>query len=531
MYKALIIDDELPARRAIRALGEWDKHGIELAGEADNGITGLQMLDEHSPDLVFVDMKMPLLGGQAFLEQAKRKHPNACYVVISGFDDFDYARSAIQAGSIDYLLKPIRKAELSDVIDRAIALIDKLRDKDRKERKSDIYRNLSVPLVKEKIYSSIIDRNGRFHHISELQAVLDTDSATPCRVAVFKLLNVAEAVRLKFAGDSHAFYFAVTNAIDELLGRWGKAFSFKNSRGDQEIVAVIGSAMEDKDRDETISVLADSLARLFRVSVIAEIGLPVGMDELDESYAEATDKLLSRNMLDLQSVRATGEPSSDRPSVMDKSALFEQAIESGSYRQAGQLLRGWMEETEAAGTFTLRAMLAAENELRLLAESLLTAFLPNVQESIATLEEFDRKIRDRAFVFKDFKDTTLAYFETLFESLAGAGKAGELSAADKVKEYIDLHYFEDMPVSFFAGRFHTSKEHLTRIFKQKYGFGIHEYMLQVRMAKAKEWLADKTVKIQTVSEKVGYRDQNYFSKAFKKFTGQSPQEYRASVAD
>ncbi|UUZ80280.1 AraC family transcriptional regulator [Paenibacillus sp. P26] len=100
---------------------------------------------------------------------------------------------------------------------------------------------------------------------------------------------------------------------------------------------------------------------------------------------------------------------------------------------------------------------------------------------------------------------------------------------EQIKAYIDLNYYEDLSISFFTEKYFISKEHLIRLFKQKYGRGLYEYILKVRMERAKEPLSDPAVKIQTVCEKVGYNDTNYFSKAFKKYVGVSPQEYRSGL--
>ncbi|REE85367.1 two-component system response regulator YesN [Paenibacillus taihuensis] len=537
MYKAIIIDDELPARRAIRALGEWEQYGIEIIAEADNGKQGLELLETEEPDLVFVDMKMPLMSGDEFLNKARILHQEACYIVISGFDDFAYARSAMQAGSVDYLLKPIRKADLNTAIGRAIAIIAERRERVLSESRSRIYRNLSAPLVKEKIYSSIIDKSGRFHHIVELRAVLDTEELSSlCRVVVFKLLNARDVIEQRFKNDSHAFYYALTNAVDELLDRFGKTFSFKNNRDESEIVAVIKLSGQADSLSIQVHELSAQLTSVFDVKLVAAEGPTASIESLGESYDAALRTLMDLNMIDLRPVKLSSsssqkESDTDRSrSLLERSRLFIQPIESGSERQAMQELRKWLQELESTGVVTMSDMLAIEAELRMFAKSLLAQFKSDEQETADSIALFDRTLRRRVYEFAAFKEAVLDYFEPFFSVLAEAGRSGDnASIAEKIKAHIELHYDDELPVSFFAERYHMSKEHLARLFKQKYDIGIHEYQLQIRMSKAKEWLSDKSLKIQTVSERVGFRDQNYFSKAFKKYTGLTPQEFRGKM--
>lgn len=120
--RVLLIDDEAPARIAIRKLGGWDEDNTEFFEETD-GVRALSCLETHPCHLVFVDMNMPNMDGMAFLKQASALYPSTCFIVVSGYDLFDYARSAIRAGAIDYLLKPVSRKELTETVSRAIRLL------------------------------------------------------------------------------------------------------------------------------------------------------------------------------------------------------------------------------------------------------------------------------------------------------------------------------------------------------------------------------------------------------------------------
>ena len=124
MYKALIIDNEKPARTVISALGKWAAFGIEPPSTACNGSDGLACMRELKPDIVFVDMCMPVISGAEFLKQASLEFPNSKYIVVSGYDDYSYTRAAIQNGALDYLLKPILEKELNATLQKAVDLLN-----------------------------------------------------------------------------------------------------------------------------------------------------------------------------------------------------------------------------------------------------------------------------------------------------------------------------------------------------------------------------------------------------------------------
>ena len=120
MHKVLIVDDEKPVRIAISKLGQWGLWHLDPPVYAENGKEALSLLHELHPDLVFLDMQMPVMNGTEFLKQAAASGSRAAFIVISGYDDFSYAQSALHYGAYDYLLKPVVADELNEAIGRAM---------------------------------------------------------------------------------------------------------------------------------------------------------------------------------------------------------------------------------------------------------------------------------------------------------------------------------------------------------------------------------------------------------------------------
>lgn len=126
MYKALIVDDEKPVRIAVSKLANWEKYNITEFQEASNGKEALNSLSGFMPDIVFLDICMPVMNGLDFLKEAKQQFPNMQFIIVSGYDDFSYAQTALRYGATDYLLKPIDDEMLNNAIEHAISKISKL---------------------------------------------------------------------------------------------------------------------------------------------------------------------------------------------------------------------------------------------------------------------------------------------------------------------------------------------------------------------------------------------------------------------
>ena len=121
MYTTLIIDDEQSVHTAIRSLVDWDGMRMARPESACNGVEALARMETLRPDIAFVDMNMPLMGGVDFLSRATALYPDTRFIVVSGYDSFDYARAAIRFNVVDYLLKPIDADELDAALKKALA--------------------------------------------------------------------------------------------------------------------------------------------------------------------------------------------------------------------------------------------------------------------------------------------------------------------------------------------------------------------------------------------------------------------------
>lgn len=156
MYKALIIDDEKPVQIAIQKLGKWSYYDIEPPQLAVNGRDALQAMREFHPDIVFVDMNMPVMDGVSFLQAASEEFPDSQYIVVSGYDQFSYAQQALHYGACEYLLKPVEEDALNSAVRKAILRLNP--DASFQDQKAERQRELSpdeaVSVIKEYIDSN-----------------------------------------------------------------------------------------------------------------------------------------------------------------------------------------------------------------------------------------------------------------------------------------------------------------------------------------------------------------------------------------
>lgn len=147
----LIVDDEYLIRNLLRMRINWEEQGMSIMGEASNAQEALDLVDKQQPDIMFTDIYMPNMDGIELSRLILKKYPDIKIVVVTGHDEFEYARQSIQIGIVDFILKPIRAAELLTVTDKLRAMIDEERKREQEIQRlrADLERNF--PYLREKL--------------------------------------------------------------------------------------------------------------------------------------------------------------------------------------------------------------------------------------------------------------------------------------------------------------------------------------------------------------------------------------------
>ncbi|MDN4081573.1 response regulator transcription factor [Paenibacillus polymyxa] len=547
MYNVLIIDDEEPLREAIRIVGDWDRLGIEHIYEATNGRLGMELLGQHPIDVVMVDMKMPEMNGIEFLRVIEKAYPHLLTIVISGYNDFEFTRQAIQSRVVDYLLKPINRQDLNQALRKAVDILETRKQSQDEFINQNITLNMSLPKLKEKLYVSILDGSFKRQANTALLPLIGADQlGNRFGVIVLRLLNRDEIRRTRFHGDVDLMDFAVTNVLAQTSDERLRCFSFPHPRREREVVSICTLA---PGQEEHMSLLLAQVAQkavanlhgLFSMVVAAGVGkLCSDVVELASAYRDAkrfihnTDVLKLEGESILHTVPRQMGTSEEMPWT-DRLLSIQKDAQNGQANRAKVLLSDLLKQLAAGPVFRLQD---ADRLLRefhfLLREAAIELGTPmSASNQEGTLGELGRVIEGELSAdFASFADYSQRLYQILELYIAGVQHAqagNQPFDITEIKKYIERYYFEDIKISFFAETYFLSREYLMKLFKQQFGYGIHEYVQKVRMDKAKELLGDSSLKIQEISDMLGYKDKNYFSKAFRNYYQLSPSEYRVSL--
>lgn len=130
MYRVMLIDDEESARKLMRASISWESLNMEVVGEAASGIEAINVIDDMKPDIAFVDISMPFMNGIEFTEVATKRYPDLVIIIMTAFDEFEYARKCVSLPVFEYMLKPIIRSEVQEVLKKVKKKLDERTDKE-----------------------------------------------------------------------------------------------------------------------------------------------------------------------------------------------------------------------------------------------------------------------------------------------------------------------------------------------------------------------------------------------------------------
>ncbi|MFD0676079.1 MULTISPECIES: response regulator [unclassified Paenibacillus] len=528
MHNLIIADDDVIIRRGLSKTIDWASHGFNLAGTAGTGREALLLAGERKPDIVLSDIRMPHIDGLELAEQLMGKYPDVKIILMTSYEDFEYAQKALKLKVFDYVLKPFENEALIETMQRAAAE----HDRECKVRKQ-IYD--SMPLLRQLFWERLI--SGRFQEIelAEEAQFLGIDlQAKHFVTSVIKLDDYfSPKVRNRFGQEM--LRYCVGNIIQEMTAHLEQCYVFHYDG--EEIVLVFGS----QDEREVISQRIQWLMEEFRgnVETYLKTTVTVGVGQvckrpisIRRSYVEAktmleyrhivgTNQVLIAKDVDLQPVVETAGPQGWEQELLVKVKLGmrEEVLAIISRLEQDVLNRKFvpLQELHILGT-EIALLLYREFWEWIHTWQMkqrfggFTHFCTNLQ-TMTTSKEIFAVIRE--FVIE------------LIEEIDSRRDSHQKQLLGKAYRFIEDNYSrEELSLQEVADHVNVSTGHLSSIFKKVGGKVFSDFLLEIRMKAALSLMSREDCKTYEIAYRVGFSNPQYFSVCFKKYTGFAPSDYR-----
>jgi two-component system, response regulator YesN len=491
--RVLIADDESLARSNIRSILQDLQLPLRIVGEAANGEELIELVKQQSPDLVFVDIKMPKMNGLEAIRLGQSFSPHTKWFILTGYSNFDYAKEAIRLGATDYLLKPVDPAELDILLRKAYDDYNQHCYGLNKDFERDImalYHGVSS-LEQE-------ERDSYLLQATFVGAVLYIDSCLPekakAELQLALVQHIRDIITQAITNNVRIALFGVPDGELALVAAWLDKTMPLEKRKVETFLRQIQEAIKEFDNDtfkvtvfqsdycrsyEALNARLDHLQRLAYVRSVLGIGRKWQYRDLEASSQDQILMALAQLLLSLYEAARNAN-------YLDFSYLLS---------KLGKVLPASNIHQDAA----LRAVIA-----------------DFVNCSIGCQLRTDQS-----------PDLWMQLLAERSEQLLGEGLSAEQpDLVNKVIAFVEANYHFDIGVGQIAERLKITPNYLSAVFRKKTGTTFVRYLTNVRMSKAKEFLVDPSLQIQQVAERVGYFNSRYFAKLFTEICGCNPSEYR-----
>ena len=508
MYTVLLVDDEEMVTQGLSRFVPWAQLGFRVAGTASSADRALEFLNRQPVDLVITDVIMPVKTGLDLIEAINERHPSVKTVILSGYSDFNYAQQALRLGALDYLTKPINFSAIRELLSR---VREKLEAESLQSGKNDRMR--------QSLTRSMIMNLCNGFPLDESKTAAYLDIHCPITAVRFSCID-KQTLSMELASDLLKPLIPC-----EIV-----------SPAENEILCIL----EGPRNQITISSALESLINLIAVSGIS---LCIGVSEEFSGYQELQlASVQAAKAMRYQKARCTSGVtlySRMREMYLNLKETSEKKITGlvttlSTPDRRGNLIEEFNADfgtLEADPDFSIATAQRFCTELLVELDAPIRDLMPDDYPRHTFLSEILMDILSLKTAH-EIQEHMVVHLQELLEDLMGSDEtANAVELIDRVKKYIQEHYADNLSLAVLSGVFFVCPAYLSRLFKKKTGINFVDYLTELRVEKAKEFLAIPSMKVYTVAEMVGYENPRYFSRIFKDSTGMSPQDYRLSLEE
>ncbi len=523
----MLVDDEKIVIESLQFIIEKNFNNIEIIATARSGREAIEKTEYIVPDIIFMDIKMPGINGIEAIKEIRKRHKSVLFIVLTAFDHFDFAKESIKLGVFEYLLKPVSRVKVIEVIQKAVETIQIERNKRQVELELKEKLEIVVPILEHGfIYSMILfeDNYKELFHYKRLFGMKENGGYVMTVEFVEEESEEFEN-KIGYSVRSQRFYPFFRDTVKMLLKE-----------------AIVGPLMLNRivifipyayHTDEFTACLeAVSLAeQLFqKLSENIHCGFKIGVgrtytqfESISSSYEESLEALRNLNstgIMHYMDMPNGATHASHYPYHMEK--ILMQNVSIGNTKESIEALNyifDWLVREYSEQSLKIKNKLL---EIIFLLHRMVWDIDINEDTNEFFFLEEMLSIEDMSELRLWCKRRVEYIVNQIYERREN--RVGTLTK--KAKEYINANYKKPITLEDVSREINVSPQYFSKLFKEETGENFIDYLTGIRITVAKELLSQGHLSIKEICYCIGYNDPNYFSRIFKKNVGVTPTEYK-----
>ncbi len=533
-YTIILVDDEAHVRSSIRNNTPWADYGFNVIGEANNGIEALELIEDEVPDVVITDIRMPYLDGIELIKELNKIHPNITIIILSGYDEFTYAQTAIKYNVSEYILKPVSKKDFVGILERTKKSLDDNFKKINDINKLENQYKMALPLLKEKFLLSLLTPNKEIDDNELIQKSISFGYNIDKDCFIIATL---EANR----NNSPLIAISMLEACKEILNK----SNIIHIQVDEQIVIIFTNNGGFDDANFTNLFVKQVLRDLEQISSYLnkylQGGVTIGLGNVVHtpsmihlSYKESLIALNYKayqehqNILYINDVERIQHLPLKKDIMIMRKDEFINTLKMGSEEEVTTLVAKFFDEYSGLDPEGLQSYLLS-----------ILSILATITLSYKTsLSQILNESEDRSLIQELATINTVSKAKRWFTDLSikvnkaikGEREQSHIKFVEDAKKYIEDHYSDkNLCLESVCDYLGVSTAYFSSTFKKESGKSFVAACNETRINMAKKLMRESDLKNYEISEKVGFSDSNYFSFCFKRVEGISPTKYKSLI--
>lgn len=521
-YKVFLVEDEIVTREGIRDNVDWKSAGFEFCGEASDGEVALPLIETSKPDVIITDIKMPFMDGLQLSRIIREHMPWIKIIILSGHDEFDYAKTAIKIGVTEYLLKPIGSEDLIEALQKvALSLNQEIKDRESRKLLQEQAEG-SLILLREKFLLRLV-----MGGVSSAEAVEQGQHLGLNIVSKYYLVLL---VKIELCEGNNPFDYQEYQKVDQFIASLtgNNPNILYTKKGLDELVLILKGDTPDQVNQEGafLTHLIQQEGETSAIcNLIVEIGQPQQrIGDIHRSFSEAVVK--AQSAAEYSRIKKSIHGFQQVEMLKLEHTALEDYLKFGNLQDIDTFFTAYLQPINDAAQ---RSELVKNYGFMdiILTVSQFVSDLGGKVEQIApdldNVEKFLQEVTTTDQMNREMKNL-IARVLNFRDSRTNQERSFLIQDA---KAFIEDNFSNpDLHMNSVARKFNLSPSHFSTVFSQEVGETFRDYLNTLRIDRARELLRTTNLKCSEIAYQCGYNDSHYFSTVFKKKTGFSPQQYR-----